>query len=336
MERIAFIVGETFLYWSSIILTLAAASAVCLFLALYLKKCGNPVAAAVTVPLAMLLSGVLARLVHWYCRVDSYASFAAAMTDYTSGGYALAGVFAGCFLAAGILRLLRVSNDLPEMLDCMCLSGSLGIAVGRLSSFFNGSDRGQILTSVTELPWAYPVTNTVSGAVEYRLATFVLQAMAAGALFVALTAFYLEGSKRKKLKNGDTTLIFLLCYGASQVVLDSTRYDSLFFRSNGFISVVQVLGALGVALAVVVFSVRMVKARGFRRWYVALWAAIAALVGCAGYMEYHVQRHGNQALFAYSVMSVCLAAVVILTLVIRYLAVSRERRMEKTIYPMLV
>ena len=34
------------------------------------------------------------------------------------------------------------------------------------------------------------------------------------------------------LKDGDTFLLFLLMYGASQVVLDSTRYDSLHFRSN--------------------------------------------------------------------------------------------------------
>ena len=110
------------------------------------------------------------------------------------------------------------------------------------------------------------------------------------------------------------------------MVLDSTRYDSLFFRSNGFVSVVQVLGALGLALAVIVFSRRMVKARGMRAWMIFLWLAIAGLIGGAGYMEYYVQRRGNEALFAYSVMSACLLAIVCLTLVIRNLAVRVERR----------
>ena len=93
-------------------------------------------------------------------------------------------------------------------------------------------------------------------------------------LFLILLIFYLP----KKRKDGDTALIFLLLYGASQIVLDSTRYDKLFFRSNGFVSVVQVLGALGLLLVIVVFSARMVKARGFRFWNVPKPASASTMV----------------------------------------------------------
>ena len=323
MDRIAFIYGEVFIYWSSIILTLAAASAACFFLAFYLKKGGNAAAGALAVPLGMVLSILFARFVHWYCRADSYESLTAAMTDFTSGGYALMGAFAGCALAAALLRLVRLSRSLPEMLDAMCLGGAAGIALGRLACFFNASDRGQILEGITELPWVWPVINTVSGATEYRLATFVIQAMVTGVIFLALAVFFLLGKEGKR-KDGDLTLIFLLCYGASQVILDSTRYDSLFFRSNGFVSIVQVLGALAIGLACVVFSVRMVKARGFTYWFIPVWVLFAGLVGGAGYMEYYVQRHGDQAAFAYSVMSACLIGLVLVVLVIRLLAVTAE------------
>ena len=44
---------------------------------------------------------------------------------------------------------------------------------------------------------------------------------------------------------------------------------------------------------------------------------MAALLGCAGYMEYYVQRHGNQAALAYSVMSVALCGYLVLVLVAR-------------------
>jgi len=211
-------------------------------------------------------------------------------------------------------------------LDSMAISGCAGIAVGRLASLFNSSDRGQVLENFKSLPFAYPVTNAVSGAVEYRLATFMLQCLVALALFAGLALFYLRGNKRGNLKNGDTCLIFLLIYGASQVVLDSTRYDSLFFRSNGFVSVVQVLGALGLALAIIVFSHRMVKAWGLKFWQILLWILIAAGIGCGGYMEYYVQRRGNEAVFAYSVMSGCLIGVILLTLLIRYFAVKKEEK----------
>ena len=324
MDKLAWISGESFLYWSSIVYTLAAATAIAFFLAFYLGKCGNAVAGFAAVPISIFLGLVAARFFHWYCRADSYASFLAAMTDYTSGGYALMGVFLGCFLAACLLRLIRLSRSLPQMLDAMAISGCAGIAVGRLASLFNSSDRGQVLANFKGLPFAYPVTNAVSGAVEYRLATFMLQSLVALLLFVCLTVFYLRGQKRGNLKDGDTSLIFLMIYGASQVVLDSTRYDSLFFRSNGFVSVVQVLGAIGLALAIFAFSRRMVKNWGLRFWQFLLWIPVVAGIGCGGFMEYYVQRRGNEAAFAYSVMSGCLIGVILLTLLIRFLAEKKE------------
>ncbi len=318
MERIALIIGTHILYWSSIVLTLAAAAAVCVFLAAYFGKGGNLAAGFVTVPLALVCSVVLARLIHWYCYAESYDSLASAMTDYTTGSYALIGAFAGCVLTAVLTRLLHLHRNLPRMLDCMSLAGCAGIAVGRLASFFNSTDRGQIVSTIRSMPWVYPVTNSVSGTTEYRLATFLIQAMVAGILFLILTVYTLV--KGKKLRDGDTTLIFVLCYSAAQVVLDSTRYDSMYFRSNGFVSVVQVTGAVALAVTAAVFSIRLIRARGFRVWYLGLWAAMLALIGCAGYMEYHVQRHGDQAMFAYSVMSASLCLFVILALVIRFAA----------------
>lgn len=315
MDRIAFIIGDTFVYWSSIMLTLAAATAICIFLAAYLGKSGNGVGAALLIPIALIASLALGRLVHWYSRSDSYAGLEAAMTDFTSGGYALIGVFAGCFLAALLLRFLFIVRDLPELLDCMSLGGAAGIAVGRLACFFNASDRGQILENIQTLPWAYPVTNAVSGAIEYRLATFLLQAMATGGIFVILLLVFVIGHGTKKMKHGNVALLFLLLYGVSQAVLDSTRYDSLFLRSNGFVSIVQILSAAAIVLVAVIFSVRMVKARKLRFWQFPLWIGMLGGLGCAGFMEYYVQRHGDQAAFAYSVMSAALLAVVVLVLI---------------------
>ena len=324
MNRIAFIFQSNILYWNSLILVLASMVAICFFLAFYLPKSRNATAAFAAVPMAAVLSILLARFIHWYCRTGSYTSVASAMTDFTGGSFALVGVFAGCMLTALILRLLRVHRNLPQMLDAMAIAGAAGIALGRMACFFTSADRGQIINSIQSLPWVYPVTNAVSGAVEYRLATFVIQAIIAGALFLVLSIFYLIG-KSRQLKDGDTTLIFLLCYCASQILLDSTRYDSIYFRSNGFVSVVQVLSAVALAFVIVCFSVRLVRNRGFKGWYVALWLNILALLGGAGYMEYHVQRHGREALFAYSVMGICLTLMVIQTLIIRSMSLHKKR-----------
>ena len=310
MDRIAFIVGGTFIYWNSIVLTLAAGVAICVFLACYLPR-GNPDAAAVAVPMALVLGVILGRLAHWYFRPDSYDSFLSAMTDYTSGGYALLGVFLACLLTALVLRLNRMEPRIFRMLDSTCLGGCAGIAVGRLACFFSAADRGQILQSLRSLPFAYPVNNVVTGAPEYRLATFVIQAMVTAAIFLGLLLYFLLSKKRRM---GDVTLLFLLLYGMSQAVLDSTRYDSLYMRSNGFISVVQLAGAAAVLGVSVFFSIRMVRQRGFRGWNVLLWLAMAALLGGAGYMEYYVQRHGDKAVLSYSVMTACLGTIVLLAI----------------------
>ena len=330
MNRIAFIINGNFIYWNSLLLALGALVAICFFLALYPLRGKNPTSGFIAVVVSTLTSLILARFIHWYCRTGAYESLGAAMTDLTNGSFALVGVFAGCLLTAVFLRIIRVHRNLPQMLDCMSIAGAAGIALGRLACFFTSADRGQVIESVQSLPWVYPIINSVSGAMEYRLATFLIQAIIAGLLFLVLSLFYIAADRRK-LKDGDITLIFLLCYCGTQILLDSTRYDSIYFRSNGFVSVVQVLSAIALGFVIVWFSIRMVRSKGFKLWHAGLWLAIALRIGGAGYMEYYVQRHGNLAGIAYTIMGICLVSIICLTLVIRAIAVHGELAAEKAI-----
>ena len=90
---------------------------------------------------------------------------------------------------------------------------------------------------------------------------------------------------------------------------------------------VQIMGLL---VPIVLFSVRMVKSRGIKLWQFPIWVGILGLLGMAGYMEYYVQRNAHKAVMTYSVMGGCLAAVVILGLVIRGLIRAKERQEENT------
>lgn len=317
MERIAFIIGENFIYWSPVILTFGAVAAAIMFVSLYAGATGKAFGACLILPLATALAIVLGRLVHWYCQTDVYASFTAAMIDYGFGSYAMAGVMAGCVLAACALRLVGAVKDLPRTLDCMAVAGCLGMGVGRLSFLFNGFDRGMVVHSIKSLPLVYPVTNAVSGEPEYRLATFMLQSVVGFALFAVLAVFFLATLKKKN--GGDTCLLFLLLYGATQIVLDSTRYDSLYLRSNGFVSMEQILGAVFMVTAVVLFSVKLVRSRGFKWWYVIFWVAVVGLLTAAGIMEYLVQRRGNEADRFYHIMTACLAGAAAVAVAIRCL-----------------
>ena len=140
-----------------------------------------------------------------------------------------------------------------------------------------------------------------------------------GAAYATILSQFLSAalvlfSRSVRRRRGDLTLLFLLLYGLTQAVLDSTRYDSLYLRSNGFVSVVQVLSAAALVGVSALFSARMIRCRGMRWWYVPLWLGMLALLGGAGYMEYFVQRHGDRALFSYAIMTACLGIFTALSL----------------------
>jgi len=325
MSKIAFLYGDVAIYWSSIVLLLAVVCAVLAALAVRLLQ-NKPIApVAVLIPLALTLSLLCARLIHWYCRADQYDSLVAALTDFTGGGYSMLGVFAGCLAAALILRVMHVTDDLPSLLDCLAPAACLGISVGRLSVLFNTDGRGKIMVeneAYRRLPIGAPMENVISGEIQWRFATFCFQSIIAAAILVILVVMgvllHRLAKKHARSAAGDVFCLFLLFYFSSEIVMDSTRYDALFLRSNGFVSLVQIVAAVAVAAVFAWFSVRSVRSCGLRPWHFVLWVVWGCALGCAGYMEYYVQRHSSLYLLSYGVMSsgLLLAAAASITMCI--------------------
>ena len=131
MDSVAFLIGHYSIYWSTVIVAFAAAVGVFLFWFFYLWDEPDVVGAFCVVPLALGLGVVLARLCHWYFRQDSYRSLQEAMTDYSVGGLALMGAFAGCFLAACLAALVRRGRHFGAMLDAMSVAGAGAVSLGR-------------------------------------------------------------------------------------------------------------------------------------------------------------------------------------------------------------
>lgn len=301
MNPVSAIFDSLVLYRYPLILALAAAAGVCVFMACCSHTQISIRCASSTALLAVLGSLVFSRLIYWYGRPDSFSSPALALTSSSAEAHALAGAFAGCILAVlcGASRADRI-----KMLDSLPVAGCVSIALGRLAFFFTDADRGQIMTRLTSLPWAYPVANA-SGQPEYRFATFLFQAAAAAVLGIILAVIFF----RRKHHPGDIAILFVLCYSASQVLLDSTRYDSLYLRSNGFISIVQVLSAAVLVITLLFLSLQAVKNLRRKSLIIPLWVGLSGLIGGVGYMEYYVQRHGRNAAFGYSIMALCLCCI---------------------------
>lgn len=301
----AFLWQSTAIHWSGIFAALGLLAGGLCLASLQLFRCRKVKALGLFFPAAVLFSLVFCRVGHWYSFPLQYESFAAAMTDYSAGGFSLLpGALLGLLLAAALVRLSGLTDDLPEFLDTLAPALALALAVGRLGSFFDLSCRGSFLPPqswLQQLPFSAPVSNA-DGSVSWCFATFAWQAMAAGALFVL--CLVLLGTIRRE-KKGHVFALFLNFYAATEIVLDSTRYDAAFLRSNGFIHVPQLVCLVLLAAVCAVYSAAILRRRGFRRWLPVLWGAFLALGGLGGYMEYFVQRHGDRFVLAYSVMAAC-------------------------------
>ena len=334
MEKVAFLLDGQFIYWRSIILACAVVCALLMAIAARLLQGQKLAPMLIVMPVAIIFSVCASRVIHWYCRFESYESLRAALTDFTGGGYSLIGVFAGTLAACLLVRLLFLTRDLPGLLDAAAPAAALGIAMGRLSDYFSSSDRAKFFLeeSLQRIPFSAPTVNATSGATEWRLATFFAQSAWCTLLFVFLTIRLLLRFRRKpvreKWRTGRVFELFMLLYCLGQIVFDSTRYDALFLRSNGFVSLEQIVCGVVVVAILALYSVRSILVNRFRFWHPLLWAGALAGLGLAGFMEYYVQRHGDLFLFCYSIMSVGLFIFFCMTLILYWTTTRRETKQK--------
>ena len=310
MDKVMMISGGEYFYWKPIILAIAAMAAALLAIGLRIWRGERVLPLAFALPVGTVLSVYASRAIHWYCRFESYDSLEAALTQLRGGGYSLIGVFVGMLLTFLIVRLLQLTRDLPSLLDCAAPAAGLGIALGRLGDLFTAADRGKMILadeSLHRLPFASGVVNSTSGATEWRFATFAFQSMWCALLCLIFLIAALPSHRKRRLVrerwgHGNIFALFMVLYCCGQIVLDSTRYDALFLRSNGFVSLEQIVCAVVIFAVLVLYSVRSILIRRFRFWHPLLWIAALGGLGAAGYMEYYVQRQGNEYIFAYSLM----------------------------------
>ena len=310
MNPIAIYSGTIVIYWSSIIIALGLLACLCMSLALNATNGERNSAMLLFVPLTVLLAVPMCRAVHWYAHIEQYASFGAAMTDYSNGSYVLSAALLAAFVAALIVKALGLCSSAAKLLDAFAPGAALAVAFIRLSSLFNNACRSKIIfqtPALQQLPMASGIT-TSTGAVEYRFATFFIHFILMLVICYMLLVFFGKRRnfpKRHGRTDGDTARMFLLLYSASEVVMDSTRYDSSFLHSNGFVSIVQIAAGVCILGLLVYYSIHSIKANGMRFYHWLGWLGFLATLGGVGASEYLVQRHGNWYMFCYPAMSLC-------------------------------
>lgn len=331
MNPIAFTLGSHVVYWSSVIIALAVCACFTMTCALFTSHGGHSVTVWVLLPLSVLFSVLLGRLLHWYCHIEQYDSFGKAMTDLASGGFVLTGALLGTTLAGLAVKAMGLTGNLRRLFDCLAPGAALGIALIRLSALWGDSCRGKIVVerpALQHLPLAAAVS-TVDGGTEYRFATFFVHFLLMLLVFWLLLRFFRKRRrypmKAGQPRDGNVALMFLTWYSATELVADSTRYDSSFMPINGFVSLVQVVSGLTLLGVLIVYTVRSVRANGRTPRLWLLWGGFWLSVAGTGVLEYLIQRHGNWYLFCYPAMSLCCLATA-WVIYRMYLSVCGEKR----------
>lgn len=309
-SSIAVCAGPVIIYWSSIIISLGLLAALFMTLSLQKVSGGRSAAVFVFLPLAIALSVPLCRLIHWYCHAEQYSSLLSALTDYSVGSYVLPGALLGSWLAAVLCAKLRLTPSAAQLLDAFAPGAALAVAFIRLSALFNNSCRSKIAVQVPalqQLPIGSGIVNS-AGATEYRFATFFIHFLLMLLICYMLLRFFLRrrnAAMKDGRPEGCTARLFLLLYCASELLMDSTRYDSSFMHFNSFVSIVQMISALCILGLLIYYSGRSLRANGMRFYHWLLWIGYFLTLAGTGIAEYLVQRHGNWYLGCYAGMSIC-------------------------------
>ena len=103
MDKIAWILGDISIRWSSVVMVMAVLTGILFFLAAAARGNREVTSAALALPMSILLSLLFGRLLHRYFLPDA------------GDGYVLMGAFVGCLCTAVILKGTRLEKNMARL-----------------------------------------------------------------------------------------------------------------------------------------------------------------------------------------------------------------------------
>ena len=341
MSQIAFYIGERGIHWSAIIITMGTLCCLSLTIALFRQRSESLRPILFYFPAATILGLLFARLIHWYFNTEIYGSLGAALSNFDLGSFSIPGLILGIWLAAWIVYRLELVPNSGMLLDCTAPGLALLIAFVRLSALFNNTCRSRIEIHrplLKTLPFAVANTDAAGNKVWHQ-ATFFLAILVMLLVTLAVLRFYIRRGKRRMRppceRSGNVWRMFLLWYGAVEIVVDSLRNDSPLMhfhlivglnKYSSFVSLAQVFAACTALYVLVYYSRCAIKSRGYSVWYLLSWIGfVLSLVGIGFLGEYQVQRTGKYLLCYSAQILFCILMVIIIRMVYESCAEKRRK-----------
>ncbi|MCR5215963.1 MAG: hypothetical protein K6C69_03430 [Lachnospiraceae bacterium] len=319
-EAIAIYYENIIIYWRTIIIVLGVIAGFFISLSLYKGKKNQGYTICIYYPLAILASLFMARLVHWYCNIEQYGGIGDALSDFSKGDFLLPGVLIAAYLVALLVAPFSTGKSRYGILDAVVPGLCFILAMIKFSDVFTDVCRGKMIVNnvlFQKLPFAIAVQDH-TGTVVYRFATFFVTFLLLCVVTVGLIVFYVMDAKTKRRfpmeEEGHTFRMFLLFYGAVEIVMDSTRYDAahLYFpgealanlnKGASFMGLSQMMGAIFVIYVVVYYMKLLAYVNhSFKSCILPLILSLMGLI-LGGVSEYLVQRYSGMYLIWYSTQS---------------------------------
>ena len=282
------IAGKT-VYLYGLFLALGCALAL-IALRILTKKRGLPSGfTALYGVIALPLSFILARLV--YCFADN--SFRSVLSvknilRVTGGGLAMSGALIGCIAAAAICAKI-MKTPFEGVVNAALPAVFLFILFERIGEGFTSLGISRTLNS-TVLNQTFLTRDDGFGG-DWYLQTWLLEAIAAGILFILTASF----KKDAALKGG-------ILFAASQVLFESLRYDQHLMYS--FVGVQHILSMLLLAVLVIYAAYRSGRPKKM------LWLFLLMMLGLAGalvFIEFKIDRSTINRFLLYGIYVLLLA-----------------------------
>jgi phosphatidylglycerol:prolipoprotein diacylglycerol transferase len=220
------------------------------------------------------------------------------------GGFALYGALFGCVLAALIFSK-AAKIQVGGILDCIAPGAALVIAGSRFAEALTTQGVGRLVEAEALQFFPFAVQNVYG---DWVMPVFFYEGIAA--LAICFTAY--RHLKRKNEKAGNTALLFLLLFGASQVLLESMREDD--FLRWGFVKVSQLM-SMGLILTVaVIFGIRVLAKKKTGPLAAAGFLMLAAGTGACVFLEFALDKSSIPNQYLYIAMAAILTLMTCIAL----------------------
>ena len=249
VNRVAFTIGNTDIYWYGIIICLAIIAAIVVStIFCKIKKYDSDM--PLNLALAIIPVGILSARLFSVIFEDGLT-----LKDYLNfrtGGMSIIGAIIGGVLALVIYILIKKPKDKWIYFDTVAVVLILAQGIGRWGNYFNSEVYGQVV-SPGSIFATFPFVVNIDGV--YYQALFFYESALDLIGFLILSLVYLCSDKK-----GLPTAIYLIYYGTVRTILEGLRQEEYVLRLAG-LPISRICSAIMIIAGIVLLSIILIQSR---------------------------------------------------------------------------